>query len=76
MLKDSEANVNIIRASNLDWTIIRYPRLVEGAHTGKYRVGYVGKNSGSQLSRADGADAILKELASGEYFHKMPIASY
>jgi putative NADH-flavin reductase len=76
VLKDSEANVNVIRASNLDWTIIRYPRLLDGEHTGKYRVGYVGKNSGSQLSRADGADAVLKELKNGNYLRKMPIVSY
>ena len=76
VLKDSEANVNIIRASKLDWTIIRYPRLLDGLFTGKYRIGYVGKDSGSQLSRADGADAVLKELANGEYLRKMPIVSY
>jgi len=76
VLKDSEANVNIIRASDLDWTIIRYPRLLDDPFTGKYRIGYVGVNSGSQLSRADGADAVLKELESGEYLHKMPIVSY
>ena len=76
VLRDSEANVNIIRSSNLDWTIIRYPRLLDAPFTGKYRIGYVGKDSGSQLSRADGADAVLKELANGEYFRKMPIVSY
>lgn len=76
VLKDSEANVNVIRASDLDWTIIRFPRLLDGERTGKYRVGYVGKDSGSQLSRADGADCILKEMESGEYLHRMPLVSY
>lgn len=76
VLKDSEANVNVIRSSNLDWTIVRFPRLIDGERTGNYRAGYVGKNSGSQLSRADGADFVLKELESGEYLHKMPIVSY
>ena len=59
---DSAANVKVIQASDLDWTVVRYPRLLDGAHTGKYRVGYVGKDSSSQLSRADGADFVLKEL--------------
>jgi putative NADH-flavin reductase len=76
VLRDSEANVNIIRGSDLDWTIVRYPRLLDGAHIGKYRVGYVGNDSGSQLSRADGADFVLMELEKGEYIHKMPIISY
>lgn len=76
LLRDSKANVNVIRASDLDWTIVRFPRLEDGEHTGVYRVGYVGKDSGSKLSRADGADFVLKELANGEYIHKMPMVSY
>jgi len=76
VLKDSEANVNIIRASNLDWTIVRFPRLIDGERTGNYRVGYIGKDSGSQISRADGADFILKELKRCEYLHKLPMVSY
>lgn len=76
VLRDSEANVNVIRASDLDWTIVRFPRLEDGEHTGVYRVGYVGKDSGSKLSRADGADFVLKELVNGEYIHKMPMVSY
>ena len=76
VLRDSEANVVFIRASDLDWTIVRFPRLVEGEHTGQYRIGYVGKDSGSQLSRADAADFILRELEKGEYIHKAPMVSY
>ena len=76
ILRDSAANVEILRASDLDWTIVRYPRLLDAPHTGKYRVGYIGKDSGSQLSRADGADFVLKELVQGKYIHQMPVVSY
>jgi putative NADH-flavin reductase len=76
VLRDSQANVNLIRFSSLDWTIVRFPRLLDGPHTGKYRVGYVGKGSGIKISRADGADFILKELGKNEYIHKMPLVSY
>jgi putative NADH-flavin reductase len=76
VLRDSEANVSIIRASDLNWTIVRFPRLMDGQHTGQYRAGYVGKDSGSQLSRADAADFILRELEKGKYIHKAPIVSY
>jgi len=55
---------------------VRIPRLVDGQHTGKYRVGYVDKDSGSQLSRADAADFILRELEKSEYIHKAPMVSY
>ncbi len=76
VLLDSAANVKVIQASDLDWTIVRYPRLLDGALTGKYRVGYVGKDSGSQLSRADGADFVLKELTAKQWVRKAPIVSY
>jgi len=76
VLLDSEANVSAIRASDLDWTIVRFPRLTDSRHSGKYRAGYIGKDSGSQISRADGADFILRELETGEYIHQAPIVSY
>jgi putative NADH-flavin reductase len=76
VILDSAANVKVIQESDLDWTVVRFPRLLDGAHTGKYRVGYVGKDSGTQLSRADGADFVLKELVEKKWLMKMPIASY
>jgi len=76
VLRDSESYANIIRNSGLDWTIVRFPRLTDGPHTGTYRVGYLGKDSGSQLSRADGADFILRELEENKYLQKMPVISY
>jgi hypothetical protein len=50
--------------------------LLDAAHTGTYRVGYVGKASGRQLSRADGADFVLKELTGNKYIQQMPVVSY
>lgn len=48
-----------LRASGLDWTSVRPPRLTNGPHTGRYRVGY-GHNVGRSISRADAADAMLR----------------
>lgn len=76
VLRDSAANVAVLRASDLDWTVVRFPRLTDGPHTGKYRVGYLGKNAGGQISRADGADFVLKELVAGQYIRQMPVVSY
>ncbi len=73
---DSAANVNVFTTSNLDWTIVRFPRLMDGEHIGRYRVGYVGKDSGTQLSRADGADFVLKELVEKKWLRKLPVVSY
>ena len=73
---DSAANVKVIQSSDLDWTIVRFPRLMDGEQTGKYRVGYVGRDSGSQLSRSDGADFVLQELTEKKWIKKSPIVSY
>ena len=73
---DSSANVRVIQASDRDWTIVRFPRLMDGAHTGKYRVAYLGKDSGAQITRADGADFVLKELTEKKWLKKAPVVSY
>jgi len=73
---DSAANVKVIQDSDLNWTIVRFPRLMDGAHTGKYRVGYISKDSSTQFSRADGADFILKELTEKKWLRKLPLVSY
>ena len=53
----------ILRKSNLNWTVIRPPRLLNGDKTGKYRTS---KNefisNMSSLTRADLADYIIKHL--------------
>jgi hypothetical protein len=76
VVRDSAANVEVIKASNLDWTIVRFPRLTDGPPTGKYRVGYINKASSSRLTRADGADFILKELTEKKWVRKAPLVSY
>jgi putative NADH-flavin reductase len=73
---DSAANVRVIKASDLDWTIVRFPRLMDGPHSGDYRVGYVSKTSSTQISRADGADFVLKELVEKKWLKKAPLVSY
>jgi putative NADH-flavin reductase len=75
VLLDSEANVKVIQTSDLDWTVVRYPRLMDSEHTGQYQVGYVSQDSGTQLSRADGADFVLKELAEKKWSRKLPLVS-
>jgi putative NADH-flavin reductase len=76
VVMDSAENVKVIQASGLDWTVIRFPRLMDGEHTGKYCVGYVDKDSSSQLSRADGADFVLKELVEKKWVRRLPLVSY
>jgi putative NADH-flavin reductase len=73
---DSAKNVETITSSDLDWTIIRFPRLMDGASIGHYRFGYVSKDSSPQLARADAAASVLKELTEKKWLRKIPLVSY
>ncbi len=76
VLEDAERHAEVIKASDLDWVIMRVPRLTDGPKTGEYRVGYVGKNSGTKISRADVADFMLRQLIDDEYLRQQPMISY
>jgi putative NADH-flavin reductase len=73
---DSAENARVIQAADLDWTIARFPRLMDGEHTRTYRVGYVSKESSTQLSRADAADFVLRELVEKKWLRRLPSVSY
>ncbi len=72
VLEDSAAYINLVRQSKTDWTVIRGPRLTEGEHTGKAKMGYVGAESGTSISRADLAELMLKQLTDSTYVKKAP----
>lgn len=75
VLKDAEHHAEIIRKSTIEWVIVRGPMLTEGPHTGKYRVGWVGINTGPRISRADVADFMLKQVKEDNYLKQAPMIS-
>lgn len=76
VLRDAEGHARILDGSGLDWIIVRAPMLTDGEGKGEYRVGYVGKNSGSRISRADVADFMLAQLEDRTYLRRAPMVSY
>jgi len=76
LLEDSTRQARVVRESDLEWVIVRAPVLVEGEKKGEYRIGYVGKESGTRLSRADLADFMLKQTTNDTYLHRAPVISY
>ncbi len=75
VLKQSELGVEKVRNSGLNWTVLRAPMLTDADHSGDYRVGWVGVNTGPRLSRADAADFILSQLENEAYLHQAPVVS-
>jgi hypothetical protein len=67
--------VALVRASDVDWTVVRVPRLLDTPAQNNVRVGYVGKNSGTQLSRAAMASFMLKQVSDATYWRQAPMIS-
>ncbi len=67
----------VMDTDDLDWTIVRPPRLTNGRKTGSYRVAlrYVPKG-GIQISRADLADFMLKQVGQDAYIRQIPTLAY
>ncbi|WP_375578675.1 SDR family oxidoreductase [Marivirga tractuosa] len=75
ILKDAILHAEILRKSNLNWMIVRGPRLTNDKPKGHYRVGWVGVNASTKISRADLADFIVKQIELDEFKHQMPFIS-
>jgi uncharacterized protein YbjT (DUF2867 family) len=67
---DHEAQEAAVKASGLDWTIIRPSGLVNTLGAGVHGVGEHIRAKTSRSPRADVADLILNELAEGALLHK------
>lgn len=75
---EHEAQERILRASGLDWTILRAPYLEEGPRTGRYALGFGADLTGLTLtvSRADAADFFLDQVGSAQYARRTVEISY
>jgi putative NADH-flavin reductase len=72
-LEEAGLQEDAIRASSLDWVILRPPRLVDGPAAGKYQIGAnLVSGFGAKLTRADLATALLDQLDSNKFLHATP----
>jgi putative NADH-flavin reductase len=66
-----------VENSDLQWTIVRPPRLTNGPRRGKYRAGErIPLDILSGISRADVADFMLKQVEDTEFVRKKPSVAY
>ncbi len=75
VLNDAIKHAGVLEESGKQWTVVRGPRLTDGEHTGEYRVGWVGVNAGTSISRADLADFLVKQVDSEQFNFQMPFVS-
>ena len=62
----------LVKASGLDWTIVRPGGLTDGPKTGRYRFGLDRSLKGSRISRADVAEFVLRQLTDETSLHRTP----
>lgn len=75
---DHERQEALVKNSGLDWTIVRPSAFTDGPYTGRYRHGFSNTDRAItlQISRADVADFILKQLLDPSSLHRAPSLSY
>ncbi len=62
----------LVRASGLDWTIVRPGGLSDGPRTGDYQYGTEPTLMAGLISRADVAEFVLRQLSDASYLHQCP----
>jgi putative NADH-flavin reductase len=75
---EKERQEALVRASSLDWVIVRPAILTNGPRTGRYRAGFSADDGRikRKISRADTADFMLKQLTDNTYLRQTPGVSY
>ena len=74
-MEDKERQEALVKASGLDWTIVRPGGLTNGPATGQYKSGLDPKIGAGQVARADVAAFVLQQLTDDAYLLKAPAIS-
>jgi uncharacterized protein YbjT (DUF2867 family) len=75
--EDKDRQESIIKASDIEWLIVRPGFLTNDPRTGKYRaIENLSGVTAGKISRLDVADFILKQLIAPTYFGKTPLLTY
>lgn len=71
VLADAETHVERVQSSDTRWTVVRAPRLTNGAGTGEYRAGDIELGFDS-ISRDDTARFVLDVVEGDQFVHELP----
>lgn len=74
VVADMQATVDLVRSSDLDWTIVRVPMLTDQPAQNTLKIGYVGDIS-PRLAREDLAIFMLKQIQDSTHIRQAPAIS-
>lgn len=73
LIRDSREMARAIHDSNLDWTLVRVPRITRGAPTNTVRIGHLRLGPFSSVSNGDIAQFVLTALTDPATFATAPM---
>ncbi|WP_063130397.1 NAD(P)-dependent oxidoreductase [Nocardia fusca] len=75
---DHQQQESYVRASDLEWTIVRPSAFTDGPRTGTYRRGFGADETGLglKIARADIAEFLLDQITDRTYVHRAPGISH
>lgn len=76
LIPDSRAMAAGLQASNLDWTLVRVPRITRGPATGRARIGRLSLGPFSSVSNGDIAAFVLASLGNPSWFAQAPMIAH
>lgn len=71
MMADKKKEHEILASSNIDWTLVRLPVVVEGPQTGRIKVNLTDM-PGMKMTNQDIADFLLQQIDDTKYIGKTP----
>jgi putative NADH-flavin reductase len=76
VLADADEHARLVRNSDLDWTLVRPPRLVNGPPTGQVKAAPTMRlGPTASILRTDLAAFMLELAVSGRYLHQAPMVA-
>lgn len=75
VLDDAVGHLDVLEASDLDWTVVRGPRLLHKPGRGRYRVGWVGVDASTKISYDDLADFVVTQVDDLAHVRQLPFVS-
>jgi hypothetical protein len=75
MLADAQQYTDLTRDTDLDWVVVRPPRLTNEPYSGDWRAGYLQLGPMDLMSRVDLTEFMLQQVESDEWVHESPMVA-
>lgn len=76
VVETRQRELDLLRASALEWVAVRPARVDDGPLTRRYRAGRIAVGPGSRISRADLGHFMVEQLTDGTHVTSAPFISY